>query len=101
MRCRATLIAEYSSTDGVVEGPRNYVAWLPQQRVLFRGCFLKSVTSDDLGNLADANASCSRSRVRSGVRSPDGAAGRFARVEGELLDHASGVVLTVAWLSHS
>jgi metallo-beta-lactamase class B len=32
----------------------NIVAWLPQQKVLFGGCFLKSITSADLGNLADA-----------------------------------------------
>jgi glyoxylase-like metal-dependent hydrolase (beta-lactamase superfamily II) len=32
----------------------NIVAWLPHHRVLFGGCFLKSVTSADLGNLADA-----------------------------------------------
>jgi glyoxylase-like metal-dependent hydrolase (beta-lactamase superfamily II) len=32
----------------------NCVVWFPHQRVLFGGCFLKSVTSDDLGNLADS-----------------------------------------------
>ncbi len=32
----------------------NVVAWLPQQRVLFGGCFLKSTSSSDLGYLADA-----------------------------------------------
>jgi glyoxylase-like metal-dependent hydrolase (beta-lactamase superfamily II) len=32
----------------------NIVAWLPSHRVLFGGCFLKSMTSPDLGNLADA-----------------------------------------------
>jgi metallo-beta-lactamase class B len=32
----------------------NIVVWLPRQRVLFGGCFLKSVTSPDLGNPADA-----------------------------------------------
>jgi glyoxylase-like metal-dependent hydrolase (beta-lactamase superfamily II) len=32
----------------------NILVWLPQHRVLFGGCFLKSVTSADLGNLADA-----------------------------------------------
>jgi glyoxylase-like metal-dependent hydrolase (beta-lactamase superfamily II) len=32
----------------------NIVVWLPRQRVLFGGCFLKSVTSADLGYLADA-----------------------------------------------
>lgn len=32
----------------------NIVVWLPHHRVLFGGCLLKSVTSADLGNLADA-----------------------------------------------
>jgi metallo-beta-lactamase class B len=32
----------------------NIVVWLPRQHVLFGGCLLKSVTSPDLGNLADA-----------------------------------------------
>ena len=32
----------------------NIVAWLPRHQVPFGGCFLKSVTSMDLGNLADA-----------------------------------------------
>ena len=32
----------------------NIVAGLPQPRVLFGGCFLKSVTSSNLGNIADA-----------------------------------------------
>jgi metallo-beta-lactamase class B len=33
----------------------NIVAWLPKHQILFGGCFLKSVTSDDLGNVADAD----------------------------------------------
>lgn len=32
----------------------NVVVWLKQRRVLFGGCFLKSVTSPDLGNITDA-----------------------------------------------
>jgi glyoxylase-like metal-dependent hydrolase (beta-lactamase superfamily II) len=32
----------------------NVVAWLPRHQVLFGGCILKSDTSADLGNLADA-----------------------------------------------
>jgi glyoxylase-like metal-dependent hydrolase (beta-lactamase superfamily II) len=32
----------------------NIVAWLPQQRVLFGGCLLKSGTSGGLGNIADS-----------------------------------------------
>ncbi len=33
----------------------NIVAWLGAQKVLFGGCFLKSITSTGLGNLADAD----------------------------------------------
>jgi metallo-beta-lactamase class B len=33
----------------------NIVAWLPRQGTLFGGCFLKSVTSRELGNLQDAD----------------------------------------------
>jgi metallo-beta-lactamase class B len=47
----------------------NIVVWLPHHQVLFGGCFLKSVTSPDLGNLADAvvadwAGSAQRVRVR-------------------------------------
>ena len=30
------------------------MAWLPDQQILFGGCFLKSVTSGGLGNVADS-----------------------------------------------
>ncbi len=33
----------------------NIAVWLPGPRILFGGCFLKSETSRDLGNLADAD----------------------------------------------
>jgi glyoxylase-like metal-dependent hydrolase (beta-lactamase superfamily II) len=33
----------------------NIAVWLPLQQTLFGGCFLKSTTSRDLGNLADAD----------------------------------------------
>jgi metallo-beta-lactamase class B len=32
----------------------NVVAWFPRQQTLHGGCLVKSVTSKDLGNLADA-----------------------------------------------
>lgn len=35
----------------------NIVAWLPYERILFGGCFIKSSTSTDLGNLSDASVS--------------------------------------------
>jgi metallo-beta-lactamase class B len=33
----------------------NIVIWLPQSKVLFGGCFIKSLDATDIGNLADAN----------------------------------------------
>ena len=33
----------------------NIVVWLPQSKVLFGGCFVKSFDAKDLGNLEDAN----------------------------------------------
>ncbi|BBN83534.1 beta-lactamase [Pseudoalteromonas sp. A25] len=33
----------------------NIVVWLPNQKLLFGGCFVKSLDSKNLGNLADAN----------------------------------------------
>ncbi|MCC6744655.1 MAG: subclass B1 metallo-beta-lactamase [Acidobacteria bacterium] len=34
--------------------PDNIVVYFPEQRVVFGGCLIKSVTSDNLGNIADA-----------------------------------------------
>ncbi|WP_245902277.1 subclass B1 metallo-beta-lactamase [Gracilibacillus dipsosauri] len=33
----------------------NITAWLPQYKILFGGCFIKSLDAKDLGNLSDAN----------------------------------------------
>ncbi|MBC8043872.1 MAG: subclass B1 metallo-beta-lactamase [Rhizobacter sp.] len=33
----------------------NIVVWLPEQKILYGGCFVKSTEARDLGNLADAN----------------------------------------------
>lgn len=35
----------------------NIVVWLPNQRILHGGCFVKSVAADGMGNVADANLS--------------------------------------------
>lgn len=40
---------------GPAHSPDNIVVWEPSERVLFGGCMIKSVTSDALGNLADAD----------------------------------------------
>jgi metallo-beta-lactamase class B len=40
---------------GEGHSPDNIVVWLPDQRILFGGCLVKSVAAFGLGNLADAN----------------------------------------------
>jgi len=40
---------------GPGHAPDNIVVYVPKDRTLYGGCFLKSVTADDLGNLSDAN----------------------------------------------
>lgn len=40
---------------GEAHSPDNIVCWLPQEKVLFGGCMVKSATSETLGNLSDAN----------------------------------------------
>ncbi len=40
---------------GPGHAPDNIVVWLPQSKVLYGGCFVKSTQARDLGNLADAN----------------------------------------------
>ncbi len=35
----------------------NIVVWLPNERILHGGCFIKSVVADGMGNVADANLS--------------------------------------------
>ena len=53
----------YSLAEGSIEvyyaGPGhsrdNIVVWLPEQKTLFGGCFVKSLASKNLGNIADAD----------------------------------------------
>ena len=33
----------------------NIVIWLPKQKILDGGCFVKSTDTDNIGNIADAN----------------------------------------------
>jgi len=42
---------------GPGHAPDNIVVWLPRQRILYGGCFLKSVQDNNLGNLSDASVS--------------------------------------------
>nr|AIA14389.1 BCII_beta_lactamase [uncultured bacterium] len=40
---------------GKGHAPENVVVWFPAQKILFGGCFIKSVASTNLGNLSDAD----------------------------------------------
>ena len=40
---------------GEGHSPDNIVIWVPKDKFLFAGCFLKSTENDNLGNLSDAN----------------------------------------------
>lgn len=40
---------------GPGHAPDNIVVWLPREKILYGGCFLKSAKDQDLGNLSDAN----------------------------------------------
>lgn len=40
---------------GPGHAPDNIVVWLPREKILYGGCFLKSVEDENLGNLSDAN----------------------------------------------
>ena len=40
---------------GAGHAPDNIVVWLPDQRILYGGCFLKSAKDKNLGNLEDAS----------------------------------------------
>ncbi|MBF0407922.1 MAG: subclass B1 metallo-beta-lactamase [Candidatus Riflebacteria bacterium] len=42
---------------GAGHTPDNSVVWLPNEKILFGGCFIKSYDSKSLGNLAEANVS--------------------------------------------
>lgn len=40
---------------GAGHTPDNIVIWFPEDRILYGGCFIKSVEATDIGNRADAN----------------------------------------------
>ncbi|ASS48595.1 MAG: hypothetical protein A3D31_07435 [Candidatus Fluviicola riflensis] len=40
---------------GAGHAPDNIVIWFPEERILYGGCFIKSVEATDIGNRADAN----------------------------------------------
>jgi metallo-beta-lactamase class B len=42
----------------------NIVVWFPEDKVLYGGCFVKSVESENLGNLADADVAAWPASVR-------------------------------------
>jgi metallo-beta-lactamase class B len=40
---------------GKGHAPDNIVVWVPQSKILYGGCFVKSTESSGLGNMSDAN----------------------------------------------
>lgn len=40
---------------GAGHAPDNIVIWFPIDKILFGGCFIKSIEAENIGNLADAN----------------------------------------------
>ncbi len=66
----------------------NILVWLPHQRVLFGGCFVKSVTADSLGNVEDAalrDWPASLGRVRAAYPSPSMVIPGHGTIHGESL----------------
>lgn len=48
---------------GAGHAPDNILIWLPQQQLLYGGCFIKSTESKGLGNLSDADPTAWRKNV--------------------------------------
>ena len=48
-----TVVETYYPGEG--HSPDNITVWLPQHKILFGGCLIKSLDAKDLGNTADAN----------------------------------------------
>jgi glyoxylase-like metal-dependent hydrolase (beta-lactamase superfamily II) len=48
-------IAFQADYEGEGHSPDNIVVWMPQFRVLYGGCLIKSLDNDGIGNLSDAN----------------------------------------------
>lgn len=46
----------------------NVVVWLPNQQILYGGCFVKSVAAFGMGNLADANVKAWSGSIRNVMR---------------------------------
>jgi glyoxylase-like metal-dependent hydrolase (beta-lactamase superfamily II) len=42
---------------GAGHSPDNIVVWIPEKKILYGGCFVKSTEAENLGNLSDANVS--------------------------------------------
>ncbi|MBT2667236.1 subclass B1 metallo-beta-lactamase [Bacillus sp. ISL-4] len=53
MKVGDTVIEAFYPGEG--HSKDNITVWLPQYKILFGGCFIKSLDAKDLGNLSDAN----------------------------------------------
>lgn len=49
---------------GKGHAPDNVVVWLPERKLLFGGCFIKSTEATNLGNLADADVAAWQESLR-------------------------------------
>ncbi len=75
--------------------PDNIVVYFPKQRVLFGGCFIKSVTESDLGNLADADLThwpASLRRVREAYPAAKCVVPGHGTFAGKALDHTRAML---------
>ncbi len=84
---------------GAGHAPDNIVVWLPQEQLLFGGCFIKDGAAKGLGNVADADVtSWGEALERVGKRYPNAARvvpGHGAPGGPELVTHTAALVQAV------
>lgn len=61
----------------------NIVVWFPKEKILYGGCFIKSVATNDIGNLSDANVPEWRWAIQKTIQ-------RFARATYVIPGHLDG-----------
>ncbi|PZX60884.1 BlaB/IND/MUS family subclass B1 metallo-beta-lactamase [Hydrotalea sandarakina] len=61
----------------------NIVVWFPKEKILYGGCFIKSVATNDIGNLSDANVPEWRLAIQKTIQ-------RFARATYVIPGHLDG-----------
>jgi glyoxylase-like metal-dependent hydrolase (beta-lactamase superfamily II) len=61
----------------------NIVVWFPKEKILYGSCFIKSVATNDIGNLSDANVPEWRLAIQKTIQ-------RFARATYVIPGHLDG-----------